>query len=72
MAEHIGDIGKGLEKANASYNSAIGSMEARVLPAARRFRDLGATTGNEIPPLSPVETTLRALTAPEMEEDDQA
>jgi len=72
MAEHLGEIGKGLEKANAAYNSAIGSMEARVLPAARRFKDLGAATGNEIPPLSPVETTPRALAAPEVKEDGHA
>jgi DNA recombination protein RmuC len=69
MAEHLGDIGKGLEKANAAYNNAIGSMEARVLPAARRFKDLGAATGNEIPPLSPVETAPRALAVPEVKEE---
>ena len=69
LAEHIGEIGKGLEKANAAYNSAVGSMEARVLPAARRFKDLGAATGNEILPLSPVETTPRALAAPEVKQD---
>lgn len=69
LAEHIGEIGKGLEKANAAYNCAVGSMEARVLPAARRFKDLGAATGNEIPPLSPVETTPRALAATEARED---
>jgi DNA recombination protein RmuC len=68
MAEHIGDIGKGLEKANSSYNSAVGSLEARVLPAARRFKDLGAATGSEIPALSPVETAPRALVSPEMTE----
>lgn len=72
MAEHVGDIGKGLEKANTAYNSAVGSIEARVLPAARRFKDLGAATGNEIPALSPVETTPRALAAPEVKEDDHA
>jgi DNA recombination protein RmuC len=59
MAEHIGDIGKGLEKANTAYNSAVGSLEARVLPAARRFKDLGSATGSEIPVLSPVEKAPR-------------
>jgi DNA recombination protein RmuC len=61
MAEHVGDIGKGLEKANTAYNSAVGSLEARVLPAA-----------NEIPILPPVVTPPRDLTAPEAEEDGQA
>jgi DNA recombination protein RmuC len=68
MAEHIGEIGKGLEKANTAYNSAVGSLEARVLPSARRFKDLGAATGNEISSLEPVETTPRAIAAPEMTE----
>jgi len=72
LAEHITKIGEGLKNANSAYNKAIGSMEARVLPAARRFKDLGAAGGNEIPPLSPVETTPRALAAPEVKEDGQA
>jgi DNA recombination protein RmuC len=71
MAEHVGDIGKGLEKANTAYNSAVGSMEARVLPAARRFKDLGAAKGTEITTLSPVETTPRALIAPETPEKSE-
>jgi DNA recombination protein RmuC len=70
LAERLGEIGKGLEKANAAYNSAVGSMEARILPAARRFKDLGAATGEEIPVLSPVETTPRALAAPEVKGND--
>jgi len=69
MAEHIGDIGKGLEKANTAYNRAVGSMESRVLPAARKFKDLGSATGAEVPLVQPIETTPRALTAPELTED---
>jgi DNA recombination protein RmuC len=65
LAEHIGEIGKGLEKANSAYNSAVGSMESRVLPAARRFKDLGAASGNEIPLLSPVTAAPRGLMAAE-------
>lgn len=72
MIEYISEIGGGLEKANKAYNSAVGSLEARVLPAARRFKDLGAATGNEIPALSPVETTPRILAAPETTEMREA
>ncbi|MCS6797214.1 MAG: DNA recombination protein RmuC [Myxococcota bacterium] len=70
MADHLADIGKGLEKANAAYNHAVGSLERKVLPAARKFRDLGAASGDEIPRLVPVEGTPRALVAPELKEDD--
>jgi DNA recombination protein RmuC len=70
LAEYISDIGKGLEKANSAYNSAVGSLEARVLPAARRFKDLGAASGSEVPAIQPVETMPRALTAPEVKGDN--
>jgi DNA recombination protein RmuC len=68
MAEHIGGIGKGLERANEAYNSAVGSLESRVLPAARKFKDLGVVPGAEIPVLGPVESTPRSLQAPETNE----
>lgn len=69
LAEHIGEVGKGLEKANISYNNAVGSMEARVLPAARKFKELGAATGAEVPLIQPIDTTPRVFTAPELTED---
>lgn len=65
MSEHIAGIGKGLERANLAYNSAVGSMEARVLPAARRFKELGAAPGAGIAPLEPVEMTPRQISVPE-------
>jgi len=59
------ELGRAWERANEAYNSAVGSLEARVLPAARRFKDLGVVSGDEIPVLSPVETTPRTLGPPE-------
>ena len=56
---------QGLERAAEAYNRASGSLETRVLPAARRFRELGAAPGAEIEPLAPVETAPRALQASE-------
>jgi DNA recombination protein RmuC len=65
LGDHVDDVGKSLGRATAAYNKAVGSLETRVLPAARRFRDLGAATGAEITPLEAVEEQPRELTAPE-------
>jgi len=65
LAEHIDGVGSGLKTATEAYNRAIGSIEARVLPAARRFRDLGVTTGPEISTIEPVDVETRRIDAPE-------
>jgi DNA recombination protein RmuC len=66
LAEHIVNIGSGLEKANTAYNQAVGSIESRVLPAARRFKELGAASGSEIVTIEPVDTQPRQLAIPEI------
>ncbi|MDD5090632.1 MAG: DNA recombination protein RmuC, partial [Candidatus Wallbacteria bacterium] len=60
MAGHLNDIGRGIAKATEAYNKAVGSLETRVLPAARRFKELGAGTDAEIPPLQQVSEAPRA------------
>jgi hypothetical protein len=40
-------------------------MESRVVVSARRFRDLGASTAEEIEPLLPIDKSPRILSAPE-------
>ncbi len=67
LAEHIANIGSGLEKANTAYNQAVGSIESRVLPAARRFKELGAASGSEIVTIEPVDTQPRQLAIPELD-----
>jgi DNA recombination protein RmuC len=38
---HLSGVGKSLEASVKKYNEAVGSLDTRVLPAARRLRDLG-------------------------------
>lgn len=62
---HLDRVGGALGSATAAFNSAVGSLESRVLPAARRFRDLGAATGDEVKPLEGVDQVPRQLATPE-------
>lgn len=61
FAGHLDAVGRGLDRAAESYNRAVGSLEARVLVSARRFPELGAATGGEIPQPVPIDTTARTL-----------
>jgi DNA recombination protein RmuC len=62
---HFEGAGAALGRAVESYNRAVGSLETRVLPSARKFKELGAATGEELPALEPVDESPRALAAPE-------
>ena len=67
LGDHMQRLGKGLSTAINAYNSAVGSLESRVLVSARRFKDLGAAAlGSEIDDLSPIETSSRLLQSPEL------
>ena len=66
---HMGDLGKALRQTVDRYNKSVGSLESRVLPAARKFESLGvAPASSSIPPLDPVELDTRETQADELVE----
>ncbi|MEP7010052.1 MAG: DNA recombination protein RmuC [Acidobacteriota bacterium] len=61
LAGHFGALSGGLERAIDAYNKAVGSLETRVMPAARKLKEYGATSGEEIEELAPIDRIPRAL-----------
>jgi len=62
MAGHFLKLGKSIDNTVSHYNSAVGSLETRVLTAARKFEDLqAAAEGAALPAPDPVEKTTRRL-----------
>jgi DNA recombination protein RmuC len=72
LVGHFDDIGKNLDRATDAYNRAVGSMESRVLVSARKFKELGATTSDELATPRTVDTKPRALQAPEADASDDS
>ncbi len=67
LSGHFERLGGHLSRAVGSFNEAVGSLEARVLVAARRFKEMGAGSSDEIPELEGVERAPRKLQAGELE-----
>jgi DNA recombination protein RmuC len=66
LTEHFAKVGRGLDTAVRSYNEAVGSLETRVLPSARKFREHGVSPTAELAELDGVERAVRPMTAPEL------
>jgi DNA recombination protein RmuC len=69
FAEHLGKLGKNLGTSVESFNRAVGSLEQQVLPAARRFPDLGLRISRDIELLDPIASLTRI---PRTSESDTA
>ncbi|HET6515965.1 MAG TPA: DNA recombination protein RmuC, partial [Thermodesulfovibrionales bacterium] len=61
LAKHFESLGSHLEKAIGSYNRAVGSMESRILPSIRKFKELGVAGAEEIATLEQIDQTPRRL-----------
>ncbi|MFK8016832.1 MAG: DNA recombination protein RmuC [Gammaproteobacteria bacterium] len=64
FSSHLARVGQTMEQSVKAYNAAVGSLERQVLPGARKFTELGVSSKKDIPPLDPVEESLRTLKQP--------
>ena len=66
MLDKMGKVGESIEKSVKNYNEMIGSVEARVLPQVRKFKELGAADAGITTNAPPqIESAPRQITAPE-------
>ena len=63
FAQHFNGIGGSLTRAVAAYNSAVGSLESRVLPQGRRLKEIASLADADIPEVPTVELSPRDVTA---------
>ena len=66
MAEYVAQVGTALKRAGTAYDDFVGSLDARVLVSARRFRDLGVSAPRDLPDIPPVHLEMREPRAPEL------
>lgn len=61
MTDYLDTLRTRLDAAVRAFNDVVGSYETRVLVTARKFKELGATSGHEIEPLQSIDSAPRIL-----------
>jgi DNA recombination protein RmuC len=61
FTERLETVGSRLDSVVRAYNEAVGTYDGRVMVSMRKFRELGAATGDAIEPPVQIETTPRRL-----------
>ncbi len=61
MVDHLNSVGTNIKQAANSYDRLVGSLEQKVLPGARRFKELGVSTNKDIERADPLHLTVRSV-----------
>jgi DNA recombination protein RmuC len=76
MVEHLEGVGRNIKQAAESYDRFVGSLEQKVLPGARRFKELGVSSAKELEVPAPLNLEVRRVLKDELTgrpaEDDLA
>jgi DNA recombination protein RmuC len=61
MTEHLESVGRNIKQAADGYDRFIGSLETKVLPSARRFKELGVTSPKDVGDPEPLNLSVRRV-----------
>jgi DNA recombination protein RmuC len=71
VLEHFSKTGIAIKKAVESYNEGVRSMESRLIPSIRKFKELGISSQKEIVALSEIGQMPKAAEHLSLEFEDQ-
>lgn len=66
LVDHLESVGKNIKLAADSYDRFVGSLEQKVLPGARRFKDLGVSSTKDLGAPEPINLNPRRITRDEL------
>jgi DNA recombination protein RmuC len=66
MVEHLEGVGKNIKQAADGYDRFVGSLEQKLLPSARRFKDLGVSSTKQIETPDQLNLSLRKVRKEEL------
>lgn len=61
FVDHLNKLGRSLGQSVAHFNKAVGSLERQVLPAARRFPEMGVNAKKELEAMDTVDEATRIV-----------
>jgi DNA recombination protein RmuC len=66
MVGHLENVGANIKQAADSYDRFVGSLEQKVLPGARRFKELGVSSTKELEIPEPINLSVRRVKKDEL------
>jgi len=61
FTENLSKVGKSLGQSVDNYNKTIASFSGRIIPSAKKFKEMGVQTKKEVNELEPLDKTTREL-----------
>ncbi len=61
FSDHLSKLGKSMDSSAKHFNNAVGSFDTRILPSARKFKELGINEKKSIKQPEQIETAMRSL-----------